>query len=317
MSLRIAVLDDYQRVALTSADWSSVTAIAEVDVFDDHEPDPERLVERLAAYDVVVVMRERTPIPAAVIERLPRLRLIVTTGRGNASIDLEAARARGVTVCGTESLASAPAELTWALVLGLARHLATEGENLRSGRWQSTVGLGLAGRTLGIIGLGRIGSRVAAVGAAFGMDVVAWSRHLTPERAEGAGARAVDLDDLLRRSDVVSLHLPLKPETRGLLDSERIASMKPTALLVNTSRAGLLDTDAAVRAVTSGRLGGLGLDVFDQEPLPADDRLRSTPGVLATPHLGYVADDVYGLFFRQVVEDILAFVAGEPVRVLA
>ena len=314
--MRVAVLDDYQRVALSSADWSAVTSIAEVDVFDDHEPDPERLVIRLAPYDAVVLMRERTPFPAAVIERLPALRLIATTGRANAAVDLEAARERGVTVCGTESLASAPAELTWALILGLARHLATEGDNLRSGRWQSTVGLGLAGRTLGVVGLGRIGSQVARVGAAFGMEVVAWSRHLTAERAEPLGARSVDLDDLLRRSDVVTLHLPLKPETRRLIDAGRIALMKSTALLVNTARAGLVDTDAAVQALGAGRLGGIGLDVFDQEPLPADSPLRATPGVLSTPHLGYVADDVYGLFFRQVVEDIAAFAAGQPVRVL-
>ena len=314
--MRVAVLDDYQRVALTSADWNAVTRVAEVDVFADHEPDPDRLVARLAPYDVVVLMRERTPFPAAVIERLPALRLIVTTGRANASIDLETARSRGITVSGTESLASAPAELTWALVLGLARHLPTETDNLRSGRWQSTVGLGLAGRTLGVIGLGRIGSRVATVGAAFGMDVVAWSRHLTAERAAEHGATAVGLDDLLRRSDVVTLHLPLEPETRGLLGADRIAVMKPTALLVNTSRAGLLDVDAAVRAVTEGRLGGLGLDVFDQEPLSADDPLRATVGVLTTPHLGYVADDVYALFFSQVVENIATFAAGEPVRVL-
>ena len=314
--MRVAVLDDYQRVALTSADWSAVTGIAEVDVFDDHEPDRERLVARLTPYDVVVLMRERTPFPREVIERVPALRLIVTTGRANASIDLEAARARGITVSGTESLASAPAELTWALILGLARHLPTESDNLRSGRWQSTVGRGLAGRTLGVVGLGRIGSRVATVGAAFGMEVVAWSRHLTPERAGVVGATAVGLDDLLRSSDVVTVHLPLKPETRELLDADRIARMKPTALLVNTSRAGLLDVDAAVHAVAEARLGGLGLDVFDQEPLPADDPLRATVGVLTTPHLGYVADDVYALFFSQVVEDIVAFSVGEPVRVL-
>ena len=262
-------------------------------------------------------MRERTPFPGAVIERLPGLRLIVTTGRANASIDLEAARARGITVCGTESLASAPAELTWALILGLARHLPTEGDNLRSGRWQSTVGLGLAGRTLGVIGLGRIGSRVAGVGAAFGMEVVAWSRHLTAERAEPLGATAVDLDDLLRRSDVVTLHLPLKPETRALLDAGRIALMKPTALLVNTSRAGLLDVDAAVHAVNRGSAGrARPRRVRPGAAAGATTRSARPTGVLATPHLGYVADDVYALFFRQVVEDIVAFAAGEPVRVL-
>ena len=314
--MRVVVLDDYQRVALTSADWGPVTDIAVVDVHSDHDPDPERLVARLAPYDVVVLMRERTPLPRAVIEALPTLRLIVTTGRANAAIDLDAARRQGITVCGTESLASAPAELTWALVLGLARHLPTEIDNLRSGRWQSTVGVGMDGRSLGVVGLGRIGSRVARVGVALGMEVVAWSRHLTDERARTVGASAVDLDALLSGSDVVTLHLPLTPVTRGLIDADRIALMKPTALLVNTARAGLLDLDAAVRAVSEGRLAGLGLDVFEQEPLAADDPLRSTPGVLTTPHLGFVADDVYALFFRQVVEDIIAFTAGSPVRVI-
>jgi phosphoglycerate dehydrogenase-like enzyme len=315
--MRVAVLDDYQRVALTCADWGPVTRVGEVDVFHDHEPDPERLVARLAPYDAVVLMRERTPVPGAVIDRLPALRLIVTTGRANATIDLDAARRHGVTVCGTESSPSAPAELTWALILGLARHLPTEIDNLGAGRWQSTIGLGLAGRRLGVIGLGRIGSRVAAVGVALGMEVVAWSRHLTAERAAAAGAESVDLGHLLRTSDVVTLHLPLTPETRGLVDADRIARMKPTALLVNTARAALLDVDAAVHAVAEGRLAGLGLDVFEQEPLPSDDPLRSMPGVLATPHLGYVADDVYALFFRQVVEDIYEFERGEPVRVIA
>jgi phosphoglycerate dehydrogenase-like enzyme len=315
--MRVAVLDDFQQVALTCADWGPVTRIAEVDVFADHDPDPGRLVTRLMPYDAVVLMRERTPFPSTVIEALPNLRLIVTTGRANAAIDLAAAQRRGITVCGTESLASAPAELTWALILGLARHLPTEIDNMRAGRWQSTIGRGLAGRTLGVVGLGRVGSRVATVGAALGMNVVAWSRSLTADRAETFEATAVDLEPLLVSSDVVTLHLPLTQDTRGLIDEDRIALMKPSALLVNTARAGLLDLDAAMRAVTEGRLAGLGLDVFELEPLPADHALRSTPRVLTTPHLGYVADDVYALFFTQAVEDIVAFAQGNPVRAIS
>lgn len=314
--MRVAILDDYQEVALASADWDSVMRIAQVDVFTDHESDRGRLVDRLKPYEVVVLMRERTPLPVGIIEALPNLRLIVTTGRTNASVDLTATRAKGVTVSGTDSLASAPAELTWALILGLARHLPEEIDNVRAGRWQSTLGRGLAGRSLGVIGLGRVGSRVAAAGVAFGMRVTAWSRHLTADRAAACGVTAVGLEQLLESSDVVSLHVPLTGETRGLLNRERIDMIKPSAYLVNTARAGLLDVEAAVDAVIGGQLAGLGLDVFDIEPLPADHPLRVTPGVLLTPHLGYVADNVYTLFFNQVVENIVAFSQGSPLRVL-
>ena len=323
--MRIAVLDDYQGVALSSADWSPVTSRVDsagtgetctVEVFRDHVSEPAALIERLTPYDAVVVMRERTPLPAAVLGRLPRLRLVVTTGRRNSSIDLDAAASAGITVCGTESRAAAPAELTWALVLGLARHLVTEATAVRAGGWQTTVGTDLAGRTLGLLGLGRIGSQVAAVGRAFGMDVVAWSPHLTDERAAAAGARAVPLDDLLAAAHVVSIHLVLGDSTRGLLSDRELGLMRPDALLVNTSRGPIIDERALLAALERGHLGGVGLDVFEEEPLPADHPLRTAPRTLLTPHLGYVTEDVYATFFTGVVDDIVAYLDGTPIRVL-
>jgi phosphoglycerate dehydrogenase-like enzyme len=318
--VRIAVLDDYQGVALTSADWSPVTGHptrpCTVDVFRDHLPDPAALVERLEPYDAVVVMRERTPLPRQVLTRLPRLRLVVTTGRRNPSIDTAAAAEAGIIVCGTDSLATAPAELTWALILGLARHLLPEAAAMRTGGWQTTVGRDLAGHTLGLIGLGRIGSQVAAVGGAFGMDVVAWSRNLTAERAEAAGARSVTLDALLSSSDVVSVHLPLADATRGLLGERELSLMRADALLVNTSRGPIVDEAALLAALERGHLGGVGLDVFDEEPLPAEHPLRTAPRTLLTPHLGYVTRDVYATFFAGVVEDVTAYLEGAPIRLL-
>lgn len=314
--VRVAVLDDYQDVALSMADWSEVQRQGQVDTFSDHVADPDRLVERLAAYDVVVLMRERTPFPAEVIDRLPKLRLVVTTGAKNASIDVQAARRRGVVVSGTGSLASAPAELTWALILAWSRQLVVEVENVRAGHWQSTVGRDVAGRTLGVIGLGRIGSRVATVARAFGMEVVAWSHNLTADRADEIGAKAVTLDELLATSDVVTVHQVLSDRTRGLIGSAELARMKPDALLVNTSRAPIVDVDAVVTALREGRLGGAAFDVVDEEPLPADDPLRTTPGLLLTPHIGYVTEAVYRRFYGEAVEDILAFLAGAPVRAL-
>jgi phosphoglycerate dehydrogenase-like enzyme len=314
--MRIAVLDDYQGVALTLADWSPVLARAEVDVFRDHVADRSALVDRLAPYDAVVLMRERTPMPAAVIEALPRLRLLVTTGRRNASVDVAAARGRGVVVCGTQSLASAPGELTWALILGLARHLAPEAAAMREGGWQSTVGRDLAGQTLGVVGLGRIGAQVATVGLAFGMRVLAWSQNLTEERAHEVGAERVGLDALLAEADVLSVHTVLSDRTRGLIGARELALMKPDALLVNTSRAGIVDTAALLTGLHAGHLGGVGLDVYDEEPLPADHPLRSAPRTLLTPHLGYVTEGVYRTFFTGVVEDLLAWMDGAPVREL-
>ena len=318
--MRIAVLDDYQGVALTSADWSPVTGHptqpCSVDVFRDHLADPAALVERLQPYRAVVVMRERTPLPREVLTRLPRLRLLVTTGRRNPTIDTTAAAEAGITVCGTDSLATAPAELTWALVLGLVRHLLPEAAAMRTGGWQTTVGRDLAGHTLGLIGLGRIGSQVAAVGRAFGMDVVAWSRNLTAARAEAAGATSVTLDELLSASDVISVHLPLADATRGLLGARELSLMRPDALLVNTSRGPIVDEAALLAALERGHLGGVGLDVFDEEPLPADHPLRTAPRTLLTPHLGYVTRDVYATFFAGVVEDVTAYLDGAPIRPL-
>ena len=312
--MRIAVLDDYQDVALAMADWSPVLARAEVDTFTDHVVDADALVERLHPYDVVVLMRERTPLRAEVVDRLPSLRLVVSTGRKNASIDLDALRARGIPACATDSPVSAPGELTWALVLGLARHLTTEHQNVRNGGWQTTVGSDLAGRTLGLVGLGRIGSHVARVGVAFGMHVIAWSPHLDEQRAEAAGASAVPFERLLAESDVVSVHVPLNDGTRGLIGVDALASMKQGALLVNTSRGPVVDESALLDALAAGRLGGAGLDVFDEEPLPVDHPLRTAPRTLLTPHVGYVTEATYRAFFEGVVEDIVAWLDGAPIR---
>ena len=318
MRLRCAVLDDYQGVALTTADWSEITDAVDVITFAEHHADLDELVTALADVDIVVVMRERTPLPASVFGRLPRLRLVVTTGMRNSAIDLAAATAHGVLVCGTASSPVPPTELTWALILGLARNIAAENAAFHAGgRWQSTVGVELAGRRLGLLGLGRIGSRVARIGAAFGMDVAAWSQNLTRERADERGATlASSLAELLETSDVVSIHLALSDRTHGLLRRDELARMRPTAFLVNTSRSAIVDTAALVDALEHGRIAGAGLDVFDREPLPADDVLRTLPTVLATPHLGYVARDNYRTYFAEAVEDIAAFLAGTPVRTL-
>lgn len=319
MTLRCAVLDDYQGVALSMADWSSLSDAVRVTAFERHFDNQDDLVAAIADCQIVVAMRERTPFDAALFDRLPELRLLVTTGRGNASIDLVAAAAHGVTVCGTTAIAQPTVELTWALVLGLARHLVAENTALRTGGpWQSTIGTDLSGRRLGLLGLGRIGSRVARVGLAFGMDVVAWSANLTAERAEAehvtlAGSKA----ELLETSDFVSIHLRLSERTRDLVGAAELALMKPTAYLVNTSRAAIVNQDALVDALRAGRIAGAGLDVFEVEPLPADHPLRSLPTVLATPHLGYVSERNYGEnYFPLVVEDITAYLAGSPIRVL-
>ncbi|MER6004348.1 D-2-hydroxyacid dehydrogenase family protein [Nonomuraea angiospora] len=312
--LRCAVLDDYQGVALGLADWSRVRVTS----FRDHFTARDDLVAALRDYEIVVIMRERTPFPAEVLDRLPNLRLLITSGMRNASVDVAAARARGVTVCGTASGSTAPVELTWALILGLARHLLPEATALRAdGPWQSTVGTDLHGRTLGLLGLGKIGSRMAAIGRAFGMDVVAWSQHLTEERTDALGVRlAPGKDALLAESDVVSVHLVLSDRTRGLIGERELSLMRPASYLVNTSRAAIVDQEALVAALRAGRIAGAGLDVFELEPLPAGHAFRTLPNVLATPHLGYVTELNYGTYFREAVEDIDAFLAGAPIRTL-
>ncbi|MET9438866.1 D-2-hydroxyacid dehydrogenase family protein [Streptomyces sp. NPDC006551] len=318
MNLRCAVLDDYQGVALTSADWGPLDGRVDVRVLREHLTDRDALVAALEDCEIVVVMRERTPMDAGLLARLPRLRLLVTSGMRNASIDLAAAARHGVTVCGTTSNAEPPVELTWALILGLARHVRAEAQALRDGGpWQSTVGMDLAGRTLGLVGLGRIGGRVARVALAFGMDVLAWSPNLTEERAAEHGVRlARTKDELLERADIVSLHMVLSERTRGLIGERDLRAMRPSAYLVNTSRAGLVDGEALVRALREGWIAGAGLDVFDTEPLPYDDPLRSLPNVLALPHLGYVTEANYARFYGGAVEDIEAYLAGSPIRLL-
>ncbi|MEU0134292.1 D-2-hydroxyacid dehydrogenase family protein [Streptomyces sp. NPDC006296] len=316
MKLRCAVLDDYQSVATTAADWSPVADDIEVVGFSDHCATEDELAARLAEFDIVVTLRERVPFPAPLIGRLPRLRLIVASGMRNTSIDHAAAERHGVTVCGTASTATPPVELTWALLLGLARGIVTEANSLREGGpWQSTVGADLHGRRLGILGLGKTGSRVAAVGRAFGMDVVAWSRNLTPERAREAGAALMgSKEELLETSDFVSVHLVLGDRTRGLIGARELALMRPGSYLVNTSRAAIVDQDALLDALHRGAIAGAGVDVFDVEPLPADHPMRSAPRLLATPHLGYVSQANYATYYGEAVEDIRAYLDGEPVR---
>ncbi len=314
MGLRCAVLDDYQGVALRLADWSAV----DVTVHREHFATQDEVVDAVRDSEIVVVMRERTPFDASLIARLPNLRLLITSGMRNAAIDLDAAAAAGITVCGTGSTPEPPVELTWALILGLARHLVPENGSFRSGGpWQSTVGTGLSGKTLGLLGFGKIGVRMARIAKAFGMDVTAWSANLTADRTDPEGVRlAGSLADLLTGSDVVSVHLVLGDRTRGLLDAEALALLRPTAFLVNTSRAAIVDQTALVEALEAGRFAGAGLDVFEQEPLPEDHALRRLPNVLATPHLGYVADTNYETYFREAVEDVHAFLAGAPIRTL-
>ncbi|MDT0176234.1 D-2-hydroxyacid dehydrogenase family protein [Enterobacter sp. BRE11] len=316
--LNCTLLDDYQNVALSLADWTSLQPAVQTRSLQQPVADDDALIAALADSDIIVAMRERTPLTAARLARLPRLKLIVTSGMRNAAIDLEACRARGIAVCGTESSSAPPLELTWGLLLALARHIVPENQALRSGGpWQQHLGMGLEGKTLGLIGLGKIGGGMAKVAQAFGMQVCAWSQNLTAERAAACGATLMpSLAALLAASDIVSLHLVLSARTRHLLDAAALAQMKPGALLVNTARAGLVDQQAMIAALRAGQLAGAALDVFDVEPLPADHPLRQLPNVLATPHLGYVADSNYRRYFTQAVEDIAAWLQHQPVRSL-
>jgi phosphoglycerate dehydrogenase-like enzyme len=311
--MRIVVLDDYQQVASSHADWDSLGA--QVTFLERHLTGPD-LVTALRGADVIVAMRERTPIDAGLLAQLPDLQLIVTTGMRNASIDVSAARDRGVPVCGTGGIGPATLEHTWALILAAVRHVVEEDRSIRSGGWQTTVGTGLAGRTLGVMGLGRVGSQVAAIGRAFGMDVAAWSQHLDPEHARSLGVRPVSKAELMAQSDVVTIHLVSSARTRHVVGADEIAAMRPTAYLVNTSRAPLVDTAALLDALHAGRIAGAALDVFDAEPLAPDDPLRSAPRTVLTPHLGYVTTEAYDVFFREAVDDIASWRAGAPVRVL-
>jgi phosphoglycerate dehydrogenase-like enzyme len=314
--MRIALLDDYQDVALKLAPWQRLPASCEVVAFNDHLHDEDAIVERLAGFDALMAMRERTPITSSLLDRLPRLRVIVTAGMRNASIDMEAAKRRGIAVCGTAGLPYPTAELTIGLMLAWARSIAVEDRALREGRFQTTLGRGLNGKTLGVIGLGTLGTRVAKVALALEMNVLAWSQNLTSERAQAAGATRVDKDELLRRSDFVSLHVVLSERTRNLIGARELALMKPTACLVNTSRSAIVDEAALLDALERGSIGGAALDVYGVEPLPREHPLRRAPNTLLTPHLGYVTEETYRIFYGEALEDFEAFLAGKPIRVL-
>jgi len=311
--MKIVVLDDYQNIARTLADWDSLDA--EVEVINSFIGDQDELVRRLAGAQVVVAMRERTRFTAELLDRLADLKLLVSTGRRNAAIDLKATDRLGITVCGTGYLPSPTAEHTWALILAAQRNLETELAAMREGAWQTTVGLGLHGKTLALLGLGNLGQRVARIGQAFGMDTIAWSQNLTAERAAEHGVTAVTKEELFARADVLSVHLVLSKRTRGLVGAADLAAMKPGALLVNTSRGPIVDEQALVDAVREQRIRAA-LDVYDEEPLPADHPLRALSGATLTPHLGYVTREVYEIFYRDAVDDIAAWRDGNPVRVM-
>lgn len=317
MSYRCAILDDYQNVALTLADWSRLKDRVAVDVFTAPFADQASAIAALQGFDIVCMMRERTPFPRSTLEALPGLKLLLTSGMRNAAIDLEAATARGITVCGTGAAGDSTAELTIALMLELARRVGTEHARMQAGEaWQSTLGTALAGKTLGLLGLGKLGGRVAAIAGAIGMPLIAWSQNLTPERCAEVGATLVSREELLGRADVVSIHLQLSSRTRGLVGAAELALMKPNAWLVNTSRGPIVDEPALVAALRERRIAGAGLDVFDVEPLPRDHPLRGLDNAVITPHLGYVTQENYRVFYGQMVEDIEAWLAGSPLRVL-
>ncbi|HXE85736.1 MAG TPA: D-2-hydroxyacid dehydrogenase family protein [Hyphomicrobiaceae bacterium] len=314
----IAILDDYQNVALSMADWSGLQKNHRIVAFNERLPDVEAVARALAEFEIVGVMRERTPFQRALFEKLPKLKLLVTTGKRNASIDLEAAKAHGVTVCNTGGAGRATAELTVGLMIALARHFREEFHTMRpGGGWQTTLGIDLEGRTLGLLGLGNLGAKVGRIGAAMGMKVIAWSQNLTAEQAAERGAERVEKDELFHRSDVISIHLVLSPRSRGLVGARELGLMKPTALLINTSRGPIVDEAALLAALKEKRIAGFGGDTYDVEPLPGDHPLRAEPRALLTPHLGYVTEETYRDFFGGMVQAIEAWLAGKPINVLA
>lgn len=313
---RIVLLDDYQGVALDYGGWDRVPDEWQVVALERHIDDADELVEALTGAEIVVAMRERTPFPAAILDRLPDLKLLVTTGMANVAIDVAAARRNGVVVCGTGSKGTPTAELAWGLILSLLRAIPDAHAGMRDGGWQRTIGGDLEGATLGLVGLGRLGRRMVPIAQAFGMDVLVWSQNLDPEAARALGAEPVEKLELFERADVVSVHYKLSERSRGLVGAVEIGAMKPSAYLVNTSRGPLVDTDALLAALEAGGIAGAGIDVYDAEPLPADHPLRSAPRTVLTPHLGYVTEDTYATFFGDAVEDVLAWLDGAPVRVV-
>jgi phosphoglycerate dehydrogenase-like enzyme len=317
MAVRCAVLDDYQNVALEIADWSKIKGDVDIKVFHEHLRGPDRVVAALKEFDIVVAMRERTAFPRAVIEALPALKLLITTGMRNASIDIDAAKEAGVTVCGTGSFGSPTSGIAIGLMLELTRRIGYENARMHAGAtWQTTIGPDLEGMTLGILGLGKLGTRTANIAKAFGMKVIAWSQNLTAEKCQEAGVGYVSKDDLMRLSDFITIHLVLSARTRGLLGAGEFALMKPSAFLINTSRGPIVEETALLAALRDETIAGAGLDVFDVEPLPLNHPLRQLDNVVLTPHLGYVSEQNYRHYFTGVVEDIRAFLDGKPVRVM-
>jgi phosphoglycerate dehydrogenase-like enzyme len=315
--LRIAVLDDWQSIASGVLDWSVLDSVGEVSFLHQYPADTATMVERLASFDVICIMRERTPFNEALLSQLPNLKLLVTGGMRNAAIDVAAARRHGIEVCGTESYKHAAPELTWALIMGITRNLVSEANSLRAGNWQIGIGSDLHGKTLGILGLGSIGKWIARYGQAFGMKVIAWSQNLTAEAAAEVGVTRVSKQELFEQADILSVHLVLSDRSRGLVDAEALGWMKPTAYLINSSRGPIVDEAALIDSLRHQRIAGAALDVFDIEPLPADHPYRSLDNVLATPHVGYVTQNNYHMFYSQIIEDIQAWHAGKPIRVFA
>jgi phosphoglycerate dehydrogenase-like enzyme len=317
MAVRCAILDDYQNVVLKVADWSKVEGDVDIKVFNQHLGGPDKVVAALQGFQIVVAMRERTGFPKPVIEALPDLKLLITTGLRNASIDTEAAKARGVVVCGTSSFGSPTSGIAIGLMLELTRHIGYENARLHAGAaWQTTIGPDLEGMTLGVLGLGKLGIRTANIAKAFGMKVIAWSQNLTPEKCAEAGVGHVGKDELFRQSDFITIHVVLSPRTRGIVGAKELGLMKPSAFLINTSRGPIVDEAALLAALRGNKIGGAGLDVFDVEPLPLDHPFRKMDNVVITPHLGYVSEQNYRHYFAGVVEDIRGFLDGKPVRVM-
>lgn len=317
MSVQIAVIDDWQNVASGVVDWSALASVGQVHFLHDYPADTATMAERLQAFDVICVMRERSTFDQALLQGLPKLKLLVTGGMRNAAIDIAAAKALGIQVCGTDSYKHAAPELTWALIMASTRNLLAEANSLRTGGWQVGLGGDLYGKTLGILGLGSIGQKVAQFGQAFGMRVIAWSENLTPERAAEAGVSWVSKRELFEQADILSVHLVLSERSRGLVDTQALGWMKPSARLVNTSRGPIVDERALIEALSAGRLAGAALDVYSEEPLPVDHPFRRLPNVLATPHVGYVSEQNYRQFYQQMIEDIQAWAKGAPIHVLA
>jgi len=309
--IRIAILDDYQNASLEMADWSPLAGRAAITVFNDHLSNFDKVVERLLRFDVVCIMRERTPLPRSVIERLSRLKRIASTGPRNAAIDVEAAAERGIVVAHTGCDPRPTIEMTWALILASARQVALENAHLRAGGWQLTMGDSLHGKTLGVLGLGNIGSEVARIGLAFGMEVIAWSQNLTVDKAKTCGARLVSKEELFRNADILTIHLVLSQRTKGLIGAAELQAMKPSARLITTSRGPIVDEPALIEVLHERRIAGAALDVFDVEPLPADHPFRSLDNVLSTPHIGYVARDLYRTFYGDTVKNITRWLAQQ------